>query len=211
VAITLGAHAAAVKDAAQHLFGPTANPTRLAREWLRFFHLPSDHFPRFVINLQLAALFHDLGKANDGFQAALQHRGDQALRHEHLSALLLYLEPMRNWLSRHNGSGVDFEIIFSAVVSHHLKVNDEEFGKRLLPGVESFSVMTKASDFITCLRMAEEILGSRAPDLSGYDRSWSLKRTLILAKDHRETSVVTCTPSGARFEKTRTDIAFLLL
>jgi CRISPR-associated endonuclease/helicase Cas3 len=175
-AITLGAHAAAVKDAAEYLFGSADKPTRVGREWLRFFRLPSDYFRRFITNLQLAALFHDLGKANDGFQAALQRRGDQAIRHEHLSALLLFLQPMRSWLCTHNGGDVDFEIILSAVVSHHLKVNNQEFAKRLLPGIRSFSVMTNAPDFIGCLQMAQEILGSRAPDLTEYHRAWSFEK-----------------------------------
>jgi len=66
-AITLAAHAATVKKAAEYLFGLPNDPTRLGSEWLRFFRLGSDQFPRFAVNLQLAALFHDLGKANDGF------------------------------------------------------------------------------------------------------------------------------------------------
>jgi CRISPR-associated endonuclease/helicase Cas3 len=173
--ITLGAHAATVKKAAEYLFGLADKPTRLGSEWLRFFRLGSDQFSRFVINLHLAALFHDLGKANDGFQAALRHRGEQAIRHEHVSGLLLYLPPLQQWLSDKGALGVDFEIVISAVVSHHLKVNPEEFAKRLLPGVESFEVFANATDFTECLTSAEEILKAPAPVLSGYDRRWSFE------------------------------------
>ena len=173
--ISLSEHVATVSNAAQYLFGSPSQPTRLGTEWLRFFGLTLGHFGEFLTNLQLAALFHDLGKANDGFQATLRHRGQQAIRHEHLSALLLYLEPVRDWLCRGGTGGIDFETILSAVVSHHLKVNDKEFGKRLLPGVDTFSVFTRDTDFVKCLRLAERIVGAPPPDLSAYDRLWSFE------------------------------------
>lgn len=173
--ISLSEHVTTVSYAAQYLFGSPNQPTRLGTEWLRFFGLTSGQLPEFLTNLQLAALVHDLGKANDGFQATLRHQGQQAIRHEHLSALLLYLEPIRDWLSRCVAARIDFEIVLSAVVSHHLKVNDQEFGKRLLPGVDSFNVFTQDADFVKCLRLAEPITGAPPPDLSAYDRLWSFE------------------------------------
>jgi CRISPR-associated endonuclease/helicase Cas3 len=173
--ISLAEHVTTVSNAAQHLFGSRSQPTRLGTEWLRFFGLTLDQFHEFSTNLYLAALFHDLGKANDGFQATLRHRGQQAIRHEHLSALLLYLEPIRDWLCRGGTAGIDFETVLSAVVSHHLKVNDQEFGKRLLPGVDTFNVFTQDADFVKCLRLAEPIVGTAPPDLSAYDRLWSFE------------------------------------
>ena len=71
--------------------------------------------------------------------------------------------------------GIDFETVLSAVVSHHLKVNDQEFGKRLLPGVDTFNVFTEDADFVKCLRLAEPIVGAPSPDLSAYDRLWSFE------------------------------------
>jgi CRISPR-associated endonuclease/helicase Cas3 len=174
--ITLSEHAATIRDAARYLFGSTDQSTRLGQSWCRFFRLEPEQFPVFLVNLQLAALFHDLGKANNGFQASLRHQGEQAIRHEHLSALLLYLEPMREWLSHHTESGTDLEIVISAVVSHHLKVNDQEFAKRLVPGIESFRVFTKDPEFVGCLHMASEVIGSNAPDLSDFDRVWSFEK-----------------------------------
>jgi len=171
--ITLAGHAAAVRDAVRCLWGSSERPTRLAWEWLRFFRLPHQYLSTFLTNLYLAALLHDLGKANDRFQASLYHQGEQAIRHEHLSAVLLYLEPIRRWLSQDGGTGIDAEIIISAVVSHHLKINDQQFAKRLVPGVESFHVFTTASDFTECLHMASEFVGSNPPDLSEFDRKWS--------------------------------------
>lgn len=171
--ITLSEHVATVRDAAEHLFGSSEEPTRLGEEWVRFFRLQPPQFQEFLLNLKLAAIFHDLGKANDGFQKAIRREGTQAIRHEHLSALLLYSEPMRTWLSGHSSLGVDIEIVIAAVLSHHLKVNDAEFGKRLEPGLEGFRVFTRAPEFLDCLHMASEIIRVERPDLSGFDREWS--------------------------------------
>lgn len=173
--ITLSEHVITVRDAAEYLFGSAEKPTRLGGEWARFFRLQSSQFRDFLLNLKLAAIFHDLGKANDGFQKAIRKEGTQAIRHEHLSALLLYSEPMRTWLSGHSNLGVDVEIVIAAVLSHHLKVNDAELGKRLEPGLESFRVFTRAPEFLDCLHMASEIIGAEPPDLSGFDRQWSFE------------------------------------
>jgi len=173
--ISLSEHVATVRDAAEHLFGSAEKPTRLGREWVRFFRLQASQFREFLVNLKLAAIFHDLGKANDGFQKGIRKQGTQAIRHEHLSALLLYLEPMHAWLSGHKSLGVDVEIVIAAVLSHHLKVSDAEFGKRLEPGLESFRVFTRAPEFVDCLRMASDIIGAEPPDLSGFDRQWSFE------------------------------------
>jgi len=105
--VTLSEHIATVRDAAEYLFGSAEKPTRLGKEWVRFFRLQPAQFREFMLNLKLAAIFHDLGKANDGFQKAIRKEGTQAIRHEHLSALLLYSEPMRTWLS-----GMRTEVIF---------------------------------------------------------------------------------------------------
>src|SRR5437867_2284590 len=69
------------------LYGTPDSPTRLGREWLRFFRLGREDYKRFHTNTIAAAAFHDIGKANDGFQKVVTHRGDQSIRHEHLSGL----------------------------------------------------------------------------------------------------------------------------
>jgi CRISPR-associated endonuclease/helicase Cas3 len=187
--ITLSEHAATVSGASECLFGSVNWPTRLGREWLRFFRLGLDQFPAFLINLQLAALFHDLGKANEGFQKSFRHRGEQAIRHEHLSALLLYLEPLRYWLARCGDAGVDVEIILSAIVSHHLKVNHDEFAKRLVEGNPYFSVFTSAPEFIECLQLASQILRVPPPDLSQHDRRWSFNEDVDPPKENFKRSM----------------------
>lgn len=183
--ITLSEHVGTVRDAAGYLFGSAEKPTKLGEEWIRFFRIHSSRFREFLLNLKLTAIFHDLGKANDGFQKAIRKEGMQAIRHEHLSALLLYSEPMRTWLSGHRSLGVDVETVIAAVLSHHLKANDAEFGKRLEPGLESFRVFTRAPEFLDCLHMASEIIGAEPPDLSGFDRQWSFEKDVDPLKGPR--------------------------
>jgi CRISPR-associated endonuclease/helicase Cas3 len=98
---------------------------RWGQNWCRFFkiQLPQAQ-EQFLMNLQVAALFHDLGKANEDFLAAVSQPGffRQTIRHEHLSALILCLTEIRNWLSQ--DSSLDIDVITAAVLSHHLKASD---------------------------------------------------------------------------------------
>jgi CRISPR-associated endonuclease/helicase Cas3 len=158
-------------------------PTRLSQQWLRFFGVAPERFASFVSNVQLAALFHDLGKANDRFQAALLGRDEQAIRHEHLSGLLLHLEPLRSWLEAARPSGVDAEIVIAAVVSHHLKVNHEHFARRLLEGNPAFTVFASAPEFTRCLTLAAELIGTPPPDVSAWQRRWSFDLDVEPLKD----------------------------
>ena len=91
---------AEVMDTFICLFGTASSPTRLGIAWLRFFKISSVDHPRFHANGISACGLHDLGKANDGFQRAVRGERDaQVMRHEHLSALILYLPQFRDWLS----------------------------------------------------------------------------------------------------------------
>jgi CRISPR-associated endonuclease/helicase Cas3 len=155
------------------MFGVPGYPTAFARRWLRFFRIPEADFDNFLHNLWLAAAFHDLGKANDGFQRAVRANSSQTIRHEHLSALLLWQEPLQNWLQRFRGEGVDPEIIVSAVVSHHLKVSDKEFAQRLVdskrPVVE---VYASAPEVAAVLAKAGRLLQAQAPDIDSLAGPW---------------------------------------
>ncbi|ASC71155.1 Putative CRISPR-associated nuclease/helicase Cas3 [Halomicronema hongdechloris C2206] len=97
---------------------------RWGQNWCRFFQISTAE-EQFLLNLQVAALFHDLGKANEDFYAAVSQPGftQQTIRHEHLSALMLCLPEVRNWLSQ--DSRLDANIITAAVLSHHLKAFDD--------------------------------------------------------------------------------------
>ncbi|MBL8195184.1 MAG: CRISPR-associated helicase/endonuclease Cas3, partial [Blastocatellia bacterium] len=59
---------------------------RWGRSWCRFFKLSTkNQQEKFLLNLRVAALFHDMGKANEEFYLAVSspNRFAQTLRHEH--------------------------------------------------------------------------------------------------------------------------------
>jgi CRISPR-associated endonuclease/helicase Cas3 len=124
--VTLQEHSADVVSAAEALFGAPGRPTRLGIAWGRFFQL--DEFDAFARCTGAAAAFHDWGKANDGFQAAVRGSGTQLIRHEHLSGLLLDLGDVRQWLEGRRD--VDWDVVLAAVISHHLKAGYEGFATR---------------------------------------------------------------------------------
>lgn len=120
--LTLERHLLDTEQAAMGLFRPG---TRWGERWPAFFKVDASA-ARFLLELRVAALFHDIGKANDHFQRAVSATGElveQTLRHEHMSALVMCLPEVREWLSR---SSVDVDICTAAVLSHHLKAEDGE-------------------------------------------------------------------------------------
>jgi CRISPR-associated endonuclease/helicase Cas3 len=119
--LSLQQHCGDTEEAATRLFGAT---TRWGVAWRRFFRL-SDPADRFLLNLRVAALFHDLGKANEDFYRAVSVTGfhAQSLRHEHLSALLLQLAEVRSWLAKN--PNLDHGLITAAVLSHHCKAAEQ--------------------------------------------------------------------------------------
>ena len=93
---------------------------RILENWCRFFKTEPTLFLRL---LRVAALFHDVGKANDEFQQMCHgSRVKQTLRHEWLSALILHLDAVRNWLDP--AENFDFEVVVAAVLGHHMKADD---------------------------------------------------------------------------------------
>jgi CRISPR-associated endonuclease/helicase Cas3 len=99
--------------------------SRWGKNWCRFFKLArEEQRKKFLLNLRIAALFHDIGKANEDFHRAVTIPGrmQQMLRHEHLSALILCFPEVRRWLAQN--SSVDVDIVTAAVLSHHLKASD---------------------------------------------------------------------------------------
>ncbi|MCY6492315.1 CRISPR-associated helicase Cas3' [Leptolyngbya sp. GGD] len=100
---------------------------RWGKNWCRFFRIPGEAGrQKFLLNLRIAALFHDIGKANADFYAAVTSPGfkAQTLRHEHLSALVLSLPEVRQWLS--DNDELDVDVITAAVLSHHLKASESQ-------------------------------------------------------------------------------------
>lgn len=116
-------HSLEVMDAFTGLFGTVERPARLGLRWLEFFGLPADTWPTFYRHGVAVAGLHDPGKANNGFQAAVQHKGEQAIRHEHLSALILGLPQVARWLEQ---GGVDPLLVAAVVAGHHLKLSAKD-------------------------------------------------------------------------------------
>jgi CRISPR-associated endonuclease/helicase Cas3 len=128
---TLVEHTLDVVDAASALFGTGEMQTRLGYAWLRFFRLNNDEDQAaFHSNLLASCLFHDWGKANDGMQKLLiGGSGFQLFRHEHLSVLLLAVESVDKWVRQR--ADIDWDVVLSAVGSHHLKFGDREFAEEV--------------------------------------------------------------------------------
>lgn len=121
--VSLRDHLLDTERAAQLIF---KSGSRWEHNWCRFFGLMDDALrSRFILNLRVAALFHDLGKANEDFYRAVTSGTfvSQSLRHEHLSALFLHLPAVRNWLA--SNQLLDLEVVTAAVLSHHIKAAAE--------------------------------------------------------------------------------------
>jgi CRISPR-associated endonuclease/helicase Cas3 len=130
--LTLEQHLKDTYVAAQAIF-----KDRVLENWCRFFKVTDAD--EFLLHLYLAALFHDIGKANAHFyEAVLKKRQQQALRHETISTLILHLPQIRDWLINDSRLQLDLEIITAAVLSHHLKAHPDDWStaKGLKPGDE---------------------------------------------------------------------------
>lgn len=120
--ITLEAHLIDTENAATQIF---RLDRRWGCNWCRFFCIQGNEAQqKFLLNLRVAALFHDVGKANEDFDAAVKTPGftPQTLRHEHLSALILCLPEVSSWLAKN--PVLDVNVITAAVLSHHLKASE---------------------------------------------------------------------------------------
>jgi CRISPR-associated endonuclease/helicase Cas3 len=118
--LSLEQHLADTEEAAREIFDPSQ---RAAQNFLRFFRLdPKQDGELFLTSLRVAALFHDVGKANAHFYGCVARTTTdvQAVRHEHFSGLVLCLPEVKAWLSK--SAALDYDAICASVLSHHLKV-----------------------------------------------------------------------------------------
>jgi CRISPR-associated endonuclease/helicase Cas3 len=128
--VTLAEHSLDTASAAQLIF---SQDTRVGRNFCRAFKLDESSTAMFMLNLSVAALFHDIGKANEGFmQAIFRKPNAQVIRHEHLSALILQLPEISQWLK--DSSIIRYDAIVAAVLSHHLKAAFGEIAKHPTDG-----------------------------------------------------------------------------
>ena len=137
-AITLEAHLRDTENAAMRIFRLDG---RWGRNWCRFFQIHGEAAQqKFLLNLRVAALFHDIGKANEDFYTAVSQAGfkQQTLRHEHISALVLHLPEIHSWLG--TNTVLDLEVITAAVLSHHLKAAETGEHKWCQPRTRQKSV-----------------------------------------------------------------------
>lgn len=99
---------------------------RILKNWCRFFKVKDEAI--FLLCLCIAALFHDIGKANAEFISLIQGKKfKQALRHEWISALILHLPSVRQWLQS-SELDLDLEVITAAVLCHHLQASPKKKG-----------------------------------------------------------------------------------
>lgn len=119
--VTLYAHLSQTEQAARAIFKPGS---RTLEAWLRFFRLDKEQEATFLMHIIVAGLLHDIGKANKDFQGLVTHTliGAQSVRHEHFSAMLLFLPEMSAWLKEK----LDLDILAAAVLSHHCKASDQQ-------------------------------------------------------------------------------------
>lgn len=121
--LTLHKHLCDTEEMARRIFQPGLFFTN----WCKFFGITEPE--RWLINLRIACLLHDIGKANEDFQTAVATPGvfKQRMRHEHLSALFIGKPSVWNWLSE--SPELDVPAITSAVLGHHLKASVKEDSK----------------------------------------------------------------------------------
>ncbi len=117
-------HSVVVSNSFTRIFGVPENPSRQADKWFGFFRFLDFNIDpiEFYENSIVACLLHDIGKANSGFQDAVNGKRDsQIIRHDHLGGLLLNLDHVKNILKEI--LKLDHEIVVSSIIGHHLRAN----------------------------------------------------------------------------------------
>jgi len=178
-AYTLAGHTAAVVEAVTTLLD------ELGEGLIKQLGLSQD-FETLRATARLAAFLHDLGKANDHFQAVVRKLKNpvthpQLIRHEALSVLLAW--ELREWLA--TGAG-DLMVAIAAAGGHHLKLGGaagkqtDEVGEIRESGVDEWTrgdrllLYTNHQHFISLLRYGQKVCGF-APTLpQGLPTTWTI-------------------------------------
>jgi CRISPR-associated endonuclease/helicase Cas3 len=174
--LPLVSHTEDVLNAMDWMFGTVTTPTRLGRQWMRFFKLSLHQTDDFYSCLVAAAAFHDWGKACDSFQDAILRGKTQLIRHEHLSALMLVTEDVQAWLQTVPGVYRNRDVIVSAVLTHHLKARDSEAVAPRPADQIRFSLLVDRPDFGRLLDLIGVRVGFQGPP-PRLERTWTFEET----------------------------------
>jgi CRISPR-associated endonuclease/helicase Cas3 len=138
------------------------------------------------MTVQLAAFLHDLGKANDHFQAVVRKcknpmNNPQLMRHEVISVLLAW--EMRDWLSTGQGN---FYVALAAAGGHHLKLGGEagkqtdEIGVIRNSGCDQWTrgdllwLYTTHKHFIGLLKYGQKLCGLNLSLPQNLPKNWTI-------------------------------------
>ena len=129
-------------------------PSRLAGKWFDFFGVRREHWPEFRRRLDLACLWHDIGKATCSFQMMLSGEvSDQVVRHEYLSWKLL-----SHAFGGRRSLREDLLPVSFAILDHHLKFGETYF-KALTPSSIEITVYKDDDSVERILRETEKLVG----------------------------------------------------
>ena len=181
--VTLVQHTQDVVDAAEALFG-SEEATRLGKAWLRFFKLTEENWSNFRWNLLASCLLHDWGKANDGFQKMVRGKGEQAIRHEHFSALLIGLPIVTAWLKQN--ANLDVPLVLSAVLTHHLKASGKADGFASVREGIIVRLVDYGEGFQSVLKLTAKRLNPPGFDIPTIPTSWTGSPSDCCIRDHRK-------------------------
>jgi len=135
---------------------------------------PLEWLPRFCRDLLIGTLLHDLGKANDHYQAMLTSplARRQGLRHEAVSFLIARQPEIRKWLQPLCDTR-SVELMLWAVAGHHRKFPPADPPDDSKP---EMTIFLKHPEFFKTLRLGEERLGLGKPPEFRSDRVLRLTR-----------------------------------
>lgn len=134
---------------------------------------PAAWFDRFRREIKVAALLHDLGKANSHFQLMISRKTNrrQGLRHEAVSYLIARQREVNEWLLPAIGDQRAIELVLWAIAGHHRKfppVDPPEDSELAM------CVYLSHPDFRETLRLGTRELSLPEPPHFNFDRTLEL-------------------------------------
>ncbi|MFH1918300.1 MAG: CRISPR-associated endonuclease Cas3'', partial [Planctomycetota bacterium] len=130
---------------------------------------PGHWHDRLTRVVRLAALVHDLGKANDHFQGMVRwlRSGSQGLRHEWVTYLILQEADLQQWLRIALTDIADWAIVLWSVTGHHPAHNRPSPPREIPSGTGNgqMRVLMGHPDFGRCLDHIAEAFDLTAPPL----------------------------------------------